>query len=83
MPDSPTDIQILELAARHYRRAGARDRAAADELGLTGTQFAVRLLAIVDHPSSEVAAEHGPLIARLRRVLEVERSRRSAVRRSA
>jgi hypothetical protein len=67
MPDSPTDIQILELAARHYRRAGARDRAAADELGLTGTQFAVRLLAIVEHPSrtSSCSSHHGLLLARL------------------
>lgn len=83
MPDSPTDLQILELAARHYRRSGARDRAAATELGLTATQFARRLLAIVEGPSPELAASHGLLLARLQRILAVERGRRSAVRRSA
>lgn len=77
---APTDAQVLELASRRYNRPGARDRAAQDELGLSGVAFAARLLHIVEAPPLEVAEAYGPLLARLRRVLTVERARRSARR---
>lgn len=83
MTSAPTDEQVLELASRRYNRPGARDQAALAELGLTGTQFAVRLLGIVERPAPDLMASHGLLLARLQRILAVERGRRSAVRRSA
>lgn len=74
----PTDHQILELASRRYRRPGGRDLAARLELGLSSTQYARRLLAIVEEPSLEHAETHGPLIVRLQRLLEQGREKRSA-----
>ncbi|MGN6607939.1 MAG: DUF3263 domain-containing protein [Jatrophihabitans sp.] len=84
MTDQPTDMQILDLARRfemaQRTRPGARDRAAMDELRLSSTAFARRLLDIVSAPSVEVAEAHAQLIGRLRRQLERATQRRSARR---
>ena len=79
-PVTVSDRQILELESRYFRWPGSKDAAARAELGLSRTQLAQRLLAIVAAPAPELAVEFGPLINRLRRQLELQRSRRTARR---
>jgi hypothetical protein len=64
---TPTDAQILDIAGRFYRGAGAREQAMRDELDLSATRFAQLLVGIVNDPSPEVAVAYGPLLNRLRR----------------
>jgi hypothetical protein len=76
----PTDRQLLELAGRRYNGAGRHENAMREELGLSSTEFWARVVRIVAAPPPDVALEHGPLIARLRRRLEAGQRQRTARR---
>lgn len=60
------DIAILQLESRHYRRAGAKQQAIHDELGLTSTAYTQRLNRLLDDPDALLVAPQ--LINRLRRI---------------
>lgn len=67
---------MLALAARQYRHAGSRERAARAELGLSPTRFYQVLNALLDDPA---ALAHDPvLVNRLRRLRERHAAARSA-----
>lgn len=65
---SDLDLSILQLEQRHYRRAGAKEQAIHDELGLTSTQYTRRLNRLIDDPDAVLVAPQ--LVNRLRRVRE-------------
>lgn len=49
--DDPTDVQLMEHAARFYRQPGARTAAIRDELGLTNTRFWQLVLGVLADPA--------------------------------
>lgn len=59
-------MTVLQIMARHPRSQAARERAARDLLGLTGTRFHQVVNALID---TEAALAHDPpLVNRLRRI---------------
>jgi hypothetical protein len=68
--DVPSDRQILEFESRFYLHYGAKVTAIRDELGLGEVAYWQRVLAILDDPGADLAREFGPLLGRLRRVLD-------------
>jgi hypothetical protein len=59
------DLQIVRLAAAHYRYEANRLQVARDRFGLSGTQFYQRLNQLIEQP--EIAIAEPVLVARLRR----------------
>jgi hypothetical protein len=66
---TPTDAHLLAFEGKFFRHAGAKTTAIRDELGLTEVAYWQRLVEILRAPERDVLLEHGPTIARLRRVL--------------
>lgn len=73
----PTDAEILEMESRWFRLAGTKEQAVRDELGLTMTLYAQRLLHVIEQPPLELAGRYGPLINRLRAKVAADRARRA------
>ncbi|MFD4911073.1 DUF3263 domain-containing protein [Kitasatospora purpeofusca] len=77
--DSPAgldarDRAVLELEARSWRTAGAKERAVREELGLSSTRYYQLLNGLLDQPE---ALAHAPvLVNRLRRVRDARRAAR-------
>ncbi|WP_134324680.1 DUF3263 domain-containing protein [Cumulibacter soli] len=49
---SERDRAILDFEARWWRYAGAKEQAASDELGVTGTRYYQLLNALIDQPAA-------------------------------
>jgi hypothetical protein len=77
---APSPRQLLELAGRWYRGAGAREQAVRVELNMSAVQFWAAVNRVVDAPPPEVALEFGPLLNRLRRQREAGMRARSSRR---
>jgi len=66
---TPTDAQILAFEGQFFRHHGAKVTAIRDALGLTEVAYWQRIVDILRAPAVDLLAEHGPTIARLRRIL--------------
>jgi hypothetical protein len=67
---------LLDLAARHYAYAGARDQAILDEAGMSPTRFWQRVNVLIDDPATCQA--HPVVTARLRRQRQARQRSRAA-----
>lgn len=67
---------ILELEARWWRGAGAKQQAIRNELGISDTQYYQQLSDLLDHPAAESAQP--ALINRMRRARDARRRARTA-----
>lgn len=66
---TPTDAQLLAFEGKFFRHAGAKATAIRDELGVSEVAYWQRMVEILRAPAPELLTEHGPTIARLRRLL--------------
>ncbi|WP_353650969.1 DUF3263 domain-containing protein [Nakamurella sp. A5-74] len=75
-------VEVLEFESRAWVHAGAKEQPIADELGLSATRYYQLLREALLDPTA--VASHPATAARMRRILEQQRSRlteRSAVSR--
>lgn len=62
---SPTDLDIVRMAAAHYRYEANRIEAARDRFGLSAVHFWQRVATLIEDPT--VAIAEPMIVARLRR----------------
>lgn len=76
MPLTDRDRQTLDLEQVWFRYPAAKEKAVRDQFGESSTQYAARLLALIERPE---ALEAEPvLVGRLRRLRDARRQARRA-----
>lgn len=80
MAFTDADRKLLDLEARFYRHAGAKDAAIRDELELTAVTFGQRLIQLRGEPRAWLYAP--ATMAKVERIVEARRGQASARRAS-